>query len=186
MVARRVPVASGAALARAAEAPQGQVEVAEAEAAAVVVDSQDQERTMKTYYKSHRHALVALIVLLATAMLYLCANAQAENQGSVPSSPAAGQKTFATPHEAVKALLNAASTDDVAGLLSIFGPSGEDLFSSADPVRDQSSLKAFVAKAQVKQVVALDPKDASRAILSVGSDLWPLPVPIVKQKGREE
>src|SRR5437879_4994086 len=102
MVARRVLVASGVAPARVAEAPQGQVEAAEAEAAAVVVDSQDQERTMKTYYKSHRHALVALTVLLATATLYVFANAQVGNPGSVPSSPAAGQETFATPHQAAK------------------------------------------------------------------------------------
>lgn len=137
-----------------------------------------------SYYKSHGHVLVALAVMLATAMLCLFAKAQVAPQSTVPSGPAAEQEAFATPQEAAKALVTAASTDDIAALLKLFGPSGKDLFSSADPVRDQNSLKAFVTKAEEKQVVAIDSKNANRAILSVGADSWPLPVPIVKEKGK--
>jgi hypothetical protein len=40
-----------------------------------------------------------------------------------------------------------------------------------------------LAKAAEKKSVAVDPKNGSRAILSVGKDDWPFPVPIVR-KGR--
>ena len=50
-------------------------------------------------------------------------------------------------------LVKAASSDDVPALLKLFGPDGEDLVSSADPVRDKGALKAFVAKADQKRKV---------------------------------
>jgi hypothetical protein len=54
------------------------------------------------------------------------------------------------------------------------------LISSADPVRDRNYIEAFVAKAGEKTSVTIDPNNGSRAILSVGNDNWPFPVPIVR------
>lgn len=97
-----------------------------------------------------------------------------------PEKVSPSPKAFNTPKQAADALIHAAETYDVATLLEIFGPDGKDFISSPDPVHDKSIAATFAAKAQQKQVVTIDPKNNVKAVLSVGSDDWPFPVPIVK------
>jgi hypothetical protein len=121
--------------------------------------------------------------LLTFPMLCLLAvPAVAGQQGQ--TAAAIQQRSFATPQEAVDALVRAAGSYDVSALLAIFGPQGEDFVSSADPVRDKNNAIAFAAKAAEKREVTVDPKNQNRTILSVGNDDWPLPVPLVKKKGK--
>jgi hypothetical protein len=68
--------------------------------------------------------------------------------------------------------------------MGMFGPEGEDMISSADAVRDKNSAASFAAEAREKTDVAVDAKNPNRAILSVGNEEWPLPIPIVKKNGR--
>jgi hypothetical protein len=56
--------------------------------------------------------------------------------------------------------------------------------SSQDPVRDKNIAAAFAEKASEKNQVTVDPKNPSRAIVSVGNDDWPLPIPLVKKNGK--
>jgi Protein of unknown function (DUF2950) len=65
-------------------------------------------------------------------------------------------------------------------MTGILGPSGEDLVSSKDPVADRRRAEAFAARAKEKNSVDVDPKNPNRAILSIGEEEWPVPVPIVK------
>jgi hypothetical protein len=90
---------------------------------------------------------------------------------------------FATPREASEALIQATGTFDQPALKEILGPDGEDLVASGDPVQDKRIAAAFAAKAREKNEIALDPKNSGRAILSVGNDEWPLPIPLVKKAG---
>ena len=69
-------------------------------------------------------------------------------------------------------------------LKEILGPDGEDLVSSEDPVRDKNIAAAFATKAREKNQITVDPKNSTRAILSVGNDDWPLPIPLVKKEGK--
>ncbi len=111
--------------------------------------------------------------------------AQTTPQGSEkPAAAKPAQKEFATPDEAAKALIKASEDFDVPALLEILGPDGRDLVSSDDPVRDRNFSLAFAARAKEKQSVTLDPKNPNRAILSVGNEAWPLPVPIVRKGGK--
>jgi Protein of unknown function (DUF2950) len=103
-------------------------------------------------------------------------------QTAAPAAPA--QKAFDTPQQAAEALIQATASYDVPSLMEIFGPDGKDFISSADPVRDKSAAIAFAAKAHEKNSVTLDAKNKNRATLSVGDDDWPLPIPLVKQKGK--
>lgn len=104
---------------------------------------------------------------------------------TAPVSGQAPQQTqFATPQKAADALIQAASTYDVPTLKQILGSASEDLFESEDPVRDKNNATDFVAKAREKTEVSVDPKNSAIATLLVGSDAWPLPIPIVK-KGNE-
>lgn len=94
------------------------------------------------------------------------------------------QKKFDTVQQAADAMILAVKNDDVAALLEIFGPAGKDIVSTGDEVLDKNSRAAFAALAQEKMHVDTDPHNPNRAILSVGNEDWPVPVPIVKQGGK--
>ena len=111
-------------------------------------------------------------------------HAQAQQPTNPAATAGAPQKTFATPKQAADALIASTNKYDVDSLLQIFGPDGKDFVSSADPVRDKQYAEAFAAKASEKNAVNVDPKDRTRAILTVGDDDWPFPVPIVSKGGK--
>ncbi|HVO98386.1 MAG TPA: DUF2950 domain-containing protein [Bryobacteraceae bacterium] len=94
------------------------------------------------------------------------------------------QASFATPKQAAEAFIQAADGFDVPALMKILGPHGEDLVSSEDLVGDKNRATAFAAKAHEKTAVLVDPKNSKRAILSVGNEDWPFPIPIVEKKGK--
>jgi hypothetical protein len=94
------------------------------------------------------------------------------------------QKEFDTPQQAVDALLQAVEAFDIPALKEILGPDSADLITSEDPVMDKDRAVAFAAKAKEKNSVQVDPKNPNRAILSVGNDDFPLPIPIVKRNGK--
>jgi hypothetical protein len=89
-------------------------------------------------------------------------------------------KTFPTPQAAAEALITAAEKFDVTALEEIFGPAGKDIIQTGEPARDQEIAKQFAEQARTKMDVAVDSKTKNRAFISVGSDSWPFPVPIVK------
>lgn len=99
-------------------------------------------------------------------------------------STAVAQTAFDSPQQGVAALIDAAAKGDVAALRKIFGPDGDDLISSGDPVQDRNHLREFAEKAREKKSVAVDPHHANRAIVSVGNDDWPFPIPLAKRKGK--
>jgi len=81
-------------------------------------------------------------VLLPLIFALVCAAATAL---SAPDSSAATAKaepkTFASPEEAVKALVAAMKTGDKAELSVLFGPGSESLISSGDDVEDKAERR---------------------------------------------
>jgi len=100
------------------------------------------------------------------------------------AAPQPNQKQFNTPKEAADNLVQAAESYDVNALKEILGPDSTDVVSSQDPVQDKNKAMAFAAKAKEKMSIGTDAKNPNRAIVSVGNDDFPLPIPIVKQKGK--
>jgi hypothetical protein len=94
------------------------------------------------------------------------------------------QKQFDNPKQATDALIQATETFDVPALEEILGPESADLISSEDPVQDKQRAVAFAARAKEKMAVEPLNKDPNRVILMVGNDNDPLPIPLVKQKGK--
>lgn len=94
------------------------------------------------------------------------------------------QKMFDTAQQAADAMIQAVGSDDVVALMEIFGPDGKDFVDTGDSVQDKNSRAAFVVMAREKMHVDQDTHNANRAILSVGKEDWPLPVPLVKQGGK--
>ncbi|MGA2403626.1 MAG: DUF2950 domain-containing protein [Syntrophobacteraceae bacterium] len=91
------------------------------------------------------------------------------------------QKVFKSPEEAVETLFKALKNKDSRELSAIFGPDGKSLIYSGDDVADkerhEQAVKMFEEKYQI--VKAGDRK----AILELGANSWPLPIPIVEEKG---
>src|SRR5882672_8896662 len=98
-------------------------------------------------------------------------------------SPASPQ-TFTTAQQAADALIAAADAFDVAALGTILGADGRDLVVSGDAVQDKLRADEFAAAARARRAVTMDPANANRATLSVGTGDWPLPVPIVRKNGK--
>src|SRR5882724_7672005 len=117
------------------------------------------------------------------------------SKSDAASAAQPAQKQFDTPKQAADALVQVATNLDVAAAKEVLGPDGEDIISSEDPVMDKQRATEFANKAKEKMSVKIDKHSPNQAILIVGNDDFPLPIPIVKQKrkwffdtkvGREE
>jgi Protein of unknown function (DUF2950) len=107
-----------------------------------------------------------------------------ESKSDTASAPAAGQKQFDTPKQAADALVQVAANFDVAAAKEILGPDSQDIVASEDPVQDKNRAAAFAAKAKEKMSIQTDKKNSNQAVVLVGNDDFPLPIPLVKQKGK--
>ena len=94
------------------------------------------------------------------------------------------QQTFGTPQEAAQAVIDAAEHNDSAAMLKIFGPGGKDIVESGDPEQDKAGRADFARAAHEKLKVEEDPTNPDRATLSIGSEDWPFPVPLVRRDGK--
>jgi len=121
-------------------------------------------------------------VVFLSGMVAPALQAESPAKPEEAATPAAKQLEFDTPQLAGDRLLQAAEACDVPALKEILGPESVDLVSSEDPVKDKERLAAFVAMAKEKHSIEVDPKNPKRAILSVGNDEFPLPIPVVKHQ----
>jgi Protein of unknown function (DUF2950) len=122
-----------------------------------------------------------LILLVAIPICASSVRAPSQTAGQASTTSPSSQIGFETPQNAAQALIKATATYDPSALLQIFGPDGKELISTADPVQDKNRAEAFAVKAREKEVVTLDPKNNTKAILTVGNNDWPFPLPIVKR-----
>ncbi len=91
---------------------------------------------------------------------------------------AADEQTFATPQEALNALVAAVQNHDTNAIRLIFGPAGHELI-SPDVVQATEEFKIFVQRlAEKTQLVNTS---ESNATLELGVDGWPFPIPLVKE-----
>src|SRR6266516_1663762 len=111
-------------------------------------------------------------------------HAAAPSKSDAASAAQPQQKQFDTPKQAADALIQVAANFDVAAAKEILGPDSDDIGTSEDPVMDKNRAQAFAAKAKEKSSTQIDKGDPNRAILLVGNDDFPLPIPIVKRKGK--
>jgi len=116
-----------------------------------------------------RHVYVAASLLAVLGWLATLPSAHAQ-----PSN----EKTFATPGDAVKALYDAAKTDDQTALSVIFGTSSGDLLHSGDEVADKRMIDNFVRRYEQMHRVVIEPDGT--ATLYVGAENWPSPISLVK------
>jgi hypothetical protein len=89
-----------------------------------------------------------------------------------------GEETFASPEQAAETLASAWRADKVEPLLKIFGPGGMNLVTSGDPVAERMMREHFAA--DYDQQHRIERQSADEAILTIGKDAWPYPIPIVR------
>jgi hypothetical protein len=129
-------------------------------------------------------AVILLTGFLATGLTAAPEKKETAAKQDAQENPQPGQKQFKTPKQAADALIQVATNFDVAAAKEILGPDGEDIISSEDPVMDKKRATEFANKAKEKNSVELDKQNPNHAILLVGNDDFPLPIPIVKQNGK--
>jgi len=135
-----------------------------------------------------RHAgrlRVWLAVGVLTGALTLGQATSLEAADSAPlrtaAAAAARQAHFSSAEQAVEALLAAVRGDRLDTLARILGPHGAKLIRSGDPVADREAREHFVAA--YEQAHRLEQHGPSRAVLYVGREDWPLPIPLVSADG---
>jgi len=115
---------------------------------------------------------ISFLILSAAVVMVFCLSVYA---AGVP------HKSFKSPEEAVKGLMEAVKAGDEKEVLAIFGPEGKEIISSGDEIADKEVRDRFIKA--YDEMSMLVKKGANRVILAVGKDEWPFPIPIVKQKG---
>jgi hypothetical protein len=111
-----------------------------------------------------------LLLALTAALLWIVAGSHA--------FAAEQQRRFASPEEAAQALVAAIRSQDLKALTNVLGPGSDEIVESGDAVADKARRARFV-KAYEESNKLVRVGDA-KAVLNVGKDDWPFPVPIVK------
>ena len=96
----------------------------------------------------------------------------------VAMGAAARQKSFPTPEEGVRALIEAAQRHDTTTLLAILGPEAQSIVSTGDPVSDRASGEHFVKS--YEEAHTLVQSGDTKVVLQIGKDEWPFPIPLIK------
>lgn len=117
--------------------------------------------------------LTFAVFVLTAAVRWIAAAPQ-------PTQP----RSFATPQEAAQALIDAASRNDSAAMLNLFGAAGKEIVDSRDATGEQHMRENFVARAHTSMRIESEPGNPDRATVVAGENDWPFPVPLVRKGGR--
>ncbi len=98
-------------------------------------------------------------------------------------APSVPPQQFATAEAAASALVAAAAQYNIPALKAILGSDGDDLVASEDTIADRNHAIAFASEARVHERLEFN-SARTAAVLNVGADDWPMPVPIIEQGGR--
>ena len=65
--------------------------------------------------------------------------------------------------------------------MTVLGPDGEDIVSSGDEVADAATRQKFVAAFDAKHQITME--GDNKAVMVIGPDDYPLPIPLVRKDG---
>ena len=97
---------------------------------------------------------------------------------SPPAARAQGPASYKSPEDAAAALVAAARADSAQAIVKVLGTAGKKLVYSGDPVADKNGRAGFVAGYEEAHKIAAEGE--TRAVLELGSDAWPFPIPLVR------
>jgi hypothetical protein len=94
------------------------------------------------------------------------------------------QERYDSPEAAAKAVIDAANNHDPAEIMRVLGPNAKQILSCGNPGQDRAEQDEFVREANAKHRIQVSSLDQNRAILSIGDEDWPFPVPLVRSNGK--
>jgi len=137
------------------------------------------DEPMKLSMQNTHFPSLFTIALLAGALGIFPVDLHAADQDAQPK-PAAAQRLFASPDEAIKALQAATEAKDKAALTEIFGDVQGLL--TGDEVQDANNAKRFAAAMAEGCNPVKEGED--KITLEIGTNNWPMPIPLVKADGQ--
>ena len=137
-------------------------------------------RGNEPHVRGPRRQLGILVAIIA-ACLAVAAPALEPDIAASGSAAGAAQREFPTPEQAVEALLAATRADQADALFAILGPRGAKLIHSGDPVADRDGRERFAAA--YDQAHHIEYEGSKEAVLFVGAEDWPLPIPLIQKSG---
>ena len=100
------------------------------------------------------------------------------------AAPVIAQERFDSAEAAAQAIIDAAENHDSARLAAIIGPQSKGILTSGDPAQDRAEQAEFARLARAKYRLEISPMNPNRAILAIGGEDWPFPVPIRRANGK--
>ena len=139
------------------------------------------EEPMRLLKQLTRFTSPLTIALWAGAWGILTANLHAAEPKEAPQKPGVAQRLFASPDEAVNALLAAAAAKDKAALREVFGPEADEIL-TGDKVQDANNAQRFATV--LAQGCKPVQEGEDKIILEVGTNNFPMAIPLVKADGQ--
>jgi hypothetical protein len=132
---------------------------------------------------SHMNAIkISLRLATAGALLTLAGTPTAAEPtaqpGAAPTASTTSAPHYATPDEAIQALLDAVASGEAGAIAKVLGPGATDL-GSGDPVADANALQDFLAVAEEAVNIEQTEGDENLAVVTMGEDDWPFPIPLI-------
>jgi hypothetical protein len=117
-------------------------------------------------------------VALVLSILVLASSSCSKQEKPAETPGQMAQKTFASPDDAAKALVEAAKSDNREAMLAIFGPESKEFIYSGDAGRDKSEFAGFVSDYDVMH--RWRKLDNNSEMLITGADNKTFPIPLKK------
>jgi hypothetical protein len=117
----------------------------------------------------------------STIATVACVAALAARAQQPADAPAPGQQTFTSPDDAVVALRIAVESEDHGALDKLFGPDIQSL-RTGDKVQDAKNARRFATA--MAESCQLDKQSDSEIFIDVGTNNYPMPIPLVQTNGQ--
>lgn len=127
---------------------------------------------MNFIFNDNRLRSFAFLILLIAALMM--------QMGIATASPEPGQKVFDSPQKAFQALVDACRNNDTKAFMQLFGNEHDSLISNVDPTVAKKRRAEFYTLSQQK--MKIENEGDNKAVLIVGRNQWPFPVPVIKEK----
>src|SRR4029077_16079297 len=91
-------------------------------------------------------------------------------------------RTFATPEDAAKALVDAVRANDRKAVLDVVGAKAQNWLMTSNEIADREESRLFLVGYDKKNAIVKSGDD--KAMLTVGEESWEFPAPIVRKAGK--
>jgi hypothetical protein len=95
-------------------------------------------------------------------------------------SPVSAQQSFKSPEQAADALAVAVKSGAARSMLKVLGPGAAEIVDSGDAVADKDLRERFLSAYEAKHALSYDGE--KKAVLIVGADDFPFPIPLTRNR----